>query len=140
MRGPQHKAYALSCTDPDWERIKAGARRHGSPSAARFVVERSLAGLPAARARLVLSEDDQRTLPERLEAIATRLAGAAGGQGALLASLRKRVGVLVDAMARDMVREGRAEELRGRLARVVGESEARAWMERLEGEVGERGR
>ena len=133
MTGPRRKAYALSCTDPQWERIKDRARRHGSRSAARFVVERSLAGLPAAQPRLVLSEAEQRAALERLEAIAARLAGPSGGQEALLASLHKRVGVLVRAAMRDMHREGRRDELRSLLARELGEEEVRAAMAQLDG-------
>ena len=87
MRGPRRKAYALSCTDPQWERIKARAHRHGSRSAARFVVERSLSGLAKPRPRLVLGEAEQRRLPERLarllrapevEALMKRLEGGPG--------------------------------------------------------------
>ena len=135
MRGPKREAYALSCTDPQWERIKAVARRHGSRSAARLVVERSLAGLPVVRPRLVLSEDEQRTLLERLEQACALLGGAAHGQESLMASMHKRVGFLVSTRMREMVRDGCGDELRGQLARLVGESEARVWMERLEGDL-----
>lgn len=135
MRGPKREAYALSCTDPQWERIKAVARRHGSRSAARLVVERSLAGLPAVRPRLVMSEHEQRTLLERLEQACALLSGAAHGQESLMASMHKRVGFLVSTRMREMVRDGRGDELRGQLARLVGESEARVWMERLEGDL-----
>ena len=137
MRGPRRKAYALSCTDPQWERIKARAHRHGSRSAARFVVERSLLGLPKPRPRLVLSEDEQRALLERLERVGALLAGAAEGQASLMASLRKRVGFLIDMQMREMVRSGRGDALRERLARLLEAPEASALMKRLEGEPGE---
>lgn len=137
MKGSKRGAYALSCTDPQWEQIKARARRHGSRSAARFVVERALAGLPARRPRLVLSEDEQRALLERLARVGDLLTGAVHGQASLMASLRKRVGFLLEVQMREMVRDGRAGELRGRLARVLGEPEASALVKRLEGEPGE---
>ena len=137
MRGPRRKAYALSCTDPQWERIKARAHRHGSRSAARFVVERSLLGLPKPRPRLVLSEDEQRALLERLERVGALLAGAAEGQASLMASLRKRVGFLLDMQMREMVHSGRGDALRERLARLLEAPEASALMKRLEGELGE---
>ena len=52
-----------------------------------------------------------------------------------MASMHKRVGFLVSTRMREMVRDGRGDELRGQLARLVGESEARVWMERLEGDL-----
>ena len=137
MRSSRRKAYALSCTDPQWERIKARAHRHGSRSAARFVVERSLLGFPKPRPRLVLSEDEQRRLLERLERVGDLLVGTADGQASLMASLRKRVGFLLDMQMREMVRSGRGDELREWLARLVAAPEASALMKRLEGEPGE---
>ena len=134
MRGPKREAYALSCTDPQWEQIKARAHRGGSRSAARHVVERSLAGLPAKRPRrLVLSEAEQRTLLERLENISRLLMGAAPGQEPLMASLNRRVGLLVETRMREMVRDGRSEELRALLVRLLGEREACQAMDWLEG-------
>ena len=137
MRGPRRKAYALSCTDPQWERIKARAHRHGSRSAARFVVERALSGLAKPRPRLVLGEAEQRQLLERLEWVGDLLAGAADGQASLMASLRHRVGFLLVLQMREEVRSGRGDELRERLARLLPAPEVEALMKRLEGEPGE---
>ena len=130
---PRRTAYGLSCTDLEWERVRARARRHGR-SASRYLVERALPKATRDRTpRLVLTEREQRAVLGRLEAIEALLLGAAGGKEAVMDSLQRRVAVLVKAKMDDMRRAGRAGELEALLGQVLGEEAARRAMAQYEG-------
>ena len=78
------KAYSLSCTDTDWGRVRVLAERKGL-SISRYMVERGLTVDPETESepppRLVLDEAEQRTLLDRVAAIAERTLEAGDGRG-----------------------------------------------------------
>ena len=84
------KAYSLSCTDTDWGRVRVLAERKGL-SISRYMVERGLTVNPETEPepppRLVLDEAEQRTLLDRVAAIAERTAEAETDE-ALLTRIR----------------------------------------------------
>ena len=65
--------HSISCSRLEWERIRACAEREGV-SMSKFLVERALSRNPPARVknppRLVLAEEEQRTLLDTVRAIA----------------------------------------------------------------------
>ncbi len=87
--------HSISCTDLEWEQIRERAQRAGL-SISRYLVERGLAGKKEPPPRLVLGEEEQRALHDRIARIEERtLAGAKPGSAWML-ELATQVGVLVD--------------------------------------------
>ncbi len=127
------KAYSLSCTDSDWGRVRVLAERKGL-SISRYMVERGLTVNPEIEPepppRLVLDEAEQRTLLDRVVAIAERTAEA-DSEEALLTRIRNSLSFLVDEAMRTMMRAGREEELREMLTDLFGEQVAAATVDRL---------
>ena len=127
------KAYSLSCTDTDWGRVRVLAERKGL-SISRYMVERGLTVNPETEPepppRLVLDEAEQRTLLDRVAAIAERTAEAETDE-ALLTRIRNSLAFLADETMRTMMREGREAELREMLTDLFGEQVAAATVDRL---------
>ena len=136
MRGrgrTRPRAYSLSCTDSDWGRVRVLAERKGL-SISRYMVERGLTVDPETGPelppRLVLDEAEQRTLLDRVAAIAERTVEA-GTDEAVMTRVRNSLAFLTEETMRTMMREGRGEELREMLTDLFGEQVAAATVDRL---------
>ena len=127
------RAYSLSCTDTDWGRVRVLAQRKGM-SISRYMVERGLTVDPETEPepppRLVLDEAEQRTLLDRVAAIAERTAEA-GTDEAVMTRVRNSLAFLAEETMRTMMREGRGKELREMLTDLFGEQVAAATVDRL---------
>ena len=127
------RAYSLSCTDTDWGRVRVLAERKGS-SISRYMVERGLTVNPETEPepppRLVLDEAEQRTLLDRVAAIAERTVEAETDE-AVMTRVRNSLAFLAEETMRTMMREGRGEELREILTDLFGEQVAAATIDRL---------
>ena len=127
------RAYSLSCTDTDWGRVRVLAERKGL-SISRYMVERGLTVNPETEheppPRLVLDEAEQRTLLDRVAAIAERTAEAETDE-ALLTRIRNSLAFLAEETMRTMMRQGRGEELQEMLTDLFGEQVAAATIDRL---------
>ncbi len=127
------KAYSLSCTDSDWGRVRVLAERKGL-SISRYMVERGLTVNPETEPepppRLVLDEAEQRTLLDRVAAIAECTAEA-GTDEAVMTRIRNSLAFLAEETMRTMMREGREKELREMLTDLFGEQVAAATIDRL---------
>ena len=132
--------FSISCLDSQWERIREAAQRRGV-----WINEHVIsAGLTVALGPeppdapvLALSEAEQRRLLDRVDRLAESMLAAAGPHGGSIALLRQSVGLLVMTTLRDMVRQGRENELGPLLEDVFGagaapelEQKFRQWMER----------
>ena len=131
-------ATSFSCTDEEYEQIRARAERRGATLSA-YVIERGLtvrlAGDPQeARAaqRLILTEREQRELHAALRRTPHDAEGWAR-------ALEERVALVLDAVLVDMLWQGRGEQMRTLLAQAVGGERGAAQAERLEREARERG-
>ena len=86
-RSPSN-VWSISCTDAEWETVRRYAGRHGV-SISRWLVESGLNGDPDAIRRpsqhLALSDPEQRSLYDNLNAIAARTARS-GSEKAILGS------------------------------------------------------
>jgi len=87
-------------------------------------------------AALALSKEEQRLLFDRVARMAETTLAAAGPRGNSIARLRQSVELLLMTVLRDMVRQGREEELGPLLAKAFGpehasaiERQFRRWME-----------
>ena len=127
------RAYSLSCTDPEWGRVRVLAERKGL-SISRYMVECGLTvdpeTEPAPPPRLVLDEAEQRTLHDRVIAIAERTVPAKADD-AVMVRIRNSLAFLVDERMRTMMRDGREGELRAMLTELFGEDAAAATVDRL---------
>ena len=132
------KAYSLSCTDSDWGRVRVLAERKGL-SISRYMVERGLTVNPETEPepppRLVLDEAEQRTLLDRVAAIAERTAEA-GTDEAVMTRIRNSLAFLAEETMRTMMREGREKELREMLTDLFGEQVAAATVDRFHARTG----
>ena len=132
------RAYSLSCTDSDWGRVRVLAERKGL-SISRYMVERGLTVNPETEPepppRLVLDEAEQRTLLDRVAAIAERTVEA-GTDEAVMTRIRNSLAFLAEETMRTMMREGRGEELREMLTDLFGEQVAAATVDRLRARTG----
>ena len=110
------------------------ARRRGL-SISRHMVECGLTVDPETEAvpppRLMLDEAEQRALYDHVVRIAERTAEADTGEEAVLTRIRNALAFLADTRMREMVREGRAYELRVLLTELFGEPAASAAVDRL---------
>ena len=132
-RRTRPRAYSLSCTDTDWGRVRVLAERKGL-SISRYMVERGLTVNPETEPepppRLVLDEAEQRTLLDRVAAIAERTAEAETEE-AVMTRIRNSLAFLAEETMRTMMREGREKELREILTDLFGEQVAAATIDRL---------
>ena len=117
--------YSLTCTDDEWERVKArAARRRQSTSA--FIVECALAVDPVRPGmQLALDGNEQRTMFDttvRTEDIVLSLVDGTGSS--VLESIRDRIAFLTRRAMLKMVLADRRDDLIGILAMRFGEADA----------------
>ena len=106
----------ISCPDTDWERVRKRANAAGM-SMSQYVVSKALSveltvgadDRPRFPPRLVLTEEDQTLIRDRIALIAKRMAEPEDLTD--LGKLRKRVNFILAATMNDMVQNGRAREL-----------------------------
>ena len=129
--------YSLTCTDDEWERVKArAARRRQSTSA--FIVGCALAVDPVRPGmQLALDGNEQRTMFDttvRTEDIVLSLVDGTGSS--VLESIRDRIAFLTRRAMLKMVLADRRDDLIGILAMRFGEADAtvmvRNFCERME--------
>ena len=129
--------HSVSCSRLEWERIRACAEREGV-SMSRFLVERALNRNPPARVknppRLVLDEEEQRTLRDTVKGIRETVQALEGTDETpgFAESLRVLIEIRLDAMTRT----GRHKTMVRLLEQVLQDSRAA----KLEEEVYERNR
>ena len=129
--------HSVSCSRLEWERIRACAEREGV-SMSRFLVERALNRNPPARVknppRLVLDEEEQRTLRDTVKAMTETVRALEGTDETpgFAETLRVLFEIRLDAMTRT----GRHRTMVRLLEQVLQDSRAA----RLEEEVYERNR
>ena len=129
--------HSVSCSRLEWERIRACAEREGV-SMSRFLVERALNRNPSARVknppRLVLDEEEQRTLRDTVKAMTETVRALEGTDETpgFAETLRVLFEIRLDAMTRT----GRHRTMVRLLEQVLQDSRAA----RLEEEVYERNR
>ena len=107
-RRERQNKYSLTCTDDEWERVRArAARRRQSTSA--FIVECALAVDPVRPGmQLALDGDEQRTLLDTTIRTGEQVLSLAGREGSsVLESIRDRIGFLVHRAMLEMVRADR---------------------------------
>ena len=131
----------ISCLDSEWERIREIAERRGV-SINDHAVSAGLSvelGPPRDAPALALSEAEQRRLLDRVDRLADSMLSAAP-EGAIV-HLRQSVGLLIGMELRDLVRQGRGDELGPLLAEAFGsengpavERQFREWMARIAAE------
>jgi hypothetical protein len=113
--------------------VRVLAERKGL-SISRYMVERGLTVDPTTEPepppRLVLDEAEQRTLLDRVSAIAARRVEAVADE-AVMTRVRNSLAFLVEDTMRTMMREGRGEELREMLTDLFGEQVATATVDRF---------
>ena len=128
--------FSISCRESDWERIREIAARKGV-SINDHIVSAGLTAepRPAAPDARPLSGTERRRLAERVDRLAESMLAEAGA-GAI-ARLRQAVELVLAETLRDMVRQGRGDEIGPLLVEFFGpdhgadvERRFRAWMER----------
>ena len=138
-RNPATMVHSLSCTDVEWERVRERADAAGL-SISRYLVERALTvelprdgqGKVGAPPRLVLSEDEQREMRDRIERIHTMMStGSAEEDKSVLAQMGGLVSRLGGAAMLEMIREGRTRQMIALLAVHCGEEDAVRIVERF---------
>lgn len=127
MRTPRGKqrgrSYTISCTDEEWEAIKAGAAKAGKKVSPWFVeCALTVDPWPEKHRRLVLDAGQQRTVLRGVEEIARGLGVASREPPRFAGELR----ALFEARLRAMAARGRREETTARLREVFGEERAAA--------------
>ncbi len=117
--------YSMSVTDENWERIKARASRAGMTVSA-YLVESALAVDPGRPAiTLALTHDDQQLLLMLVESIDTLLYQQnRGDDPSIRDEIHNSTSFLARQKMKDMIREGRSEDLHATLAPMLGEDEA----------------
>ena len=138
-RSGERVRLTISCSDLDWERSREIAERRGVSInehmiSAGLSVELDPKALSGPS--LVLSEMEQRLLFDRVARMAETALAAAGPRGNSIERLRQSVELLLMTVLRDMVRQGRDEELGPLLAEAFGpdhapeiERQFRKWMQ-----------
>ncbi len=123
-RRERAEKYSLSATDDEWERIKARASRAGMTVSA-FLVESALAVDPGRPAiTLALTHTDQQVLLMLVEDIHTSLSESGWDDPSIRDKIRNSTSFLARQKMKDMIRDGRGEELHATLATMLGEEEA----------------
>lgn len=137
-RNPATMVHSLSCTDVEWERVRERADA-ADLSISRYLVERALTvelprdgeGKVGAPPRLVLSEDEQREMHDRIERICrTMSTGSAEEDKSVLAQMGGSVSRLAGAAMLDLIRKGRTRQTIALLAVHFGEEDAVRIVER----------
>ncbi|MDE0278385.1 MAG: hypothetical protein OYH76_21015 [Defluviicoccus sp.] len=128
---PTGRSYTISCTDGEWEAVKAGAARAGKRVSPWFVeCALNVDPWPERHRRLVLDEKQQRAVVRGVGEIARGLGAepapvtgqAAGTPPQFVADLRE----LFERRLRRMAARGRREEAMSLLREAVGEERAEA--------------
>ena len=133
MRKPRARkrgrSHTISCTDEEWEAIKAGAAKAGKKVSPWFVeCALTVDPWPERRRRLVLDAGQQRAVMRGVEEIVRCLGAdpgtdpgqAGGGTPQITEDLR----ALFEARLRRMVAQGRREEAMALLREVLGDERA----------------
>lgn len=135
MRKPRGKqrgrSYTISCTDEEWEAIKAGAAKAGKRVSPWFVeCALTVDPWPEKHRRLVLDTGQQRAVLRGVEEIASGLGAGPGtspGQASGAPSrFTDELRALFEARLRGMAARGRREETTARLREVFGVERAAA--------------
>ena len=138
-RNPATMVHSLSCTDTEWERVRERADAAGL-SMSRYLVERALTvelprdedGKIGPPPRLVLDEDEQREMHDRIAHVFGRMStGSAEEDRSVLARLDSSVSLLARAAMLDMIRDGRIRQMIALLAEQYGEEDAARIAERF---------
>ena len=129
----------ISCSDLDWERSREIADRRGVSINEHMIsagLSVELDPKASSEPSLALSEEEQRLLFDRVARMAEDTLAAAGRRGNSIERLRQSVELLLMTVLRDMVRQGREDELGPLLAEAFGadhapaiERQFRKWME-----------
>ena len=129
----------ISCSDLDWERSREIADRRGVSINEHMIsagLSVELDPKASSEPSLALSEEEQRLLFDRVARMAEDTLAAAGPGGNSIERLRQSVELLLMTVLRDMVRQGREDELGPLLAEAFGadhapaiERQFRKWME-----------
>ena len=131
-RSPATMVHSLSCTDAEWERVRERADAAGL-SISRYLVERALTvelprdgdGELREPPRLVLSEDEQREMHDRIAYVFERMStGSAEKDRPVLAQMNDRLTLMTRSAIADLVCAGRTRQLIALLAEIYGEEEA----------------
>ena len=135
MRKPRGKqrgrSYTISCTDEEWEAIKAGAAKAGKKVSPWFVeCALTVDPWPEKHRRLVLDAGQQRAVLRGVEEIASGLGAGPGtspGQASGTPSrFTDELRALFEARLRGMAARGRREKATARLREVFGVESAAA--------------
>ena len=129
----------ISCSDLDWERSREIADRRGVSINEHMIsagLSVELDPKALSEPALVLSGEEQRLLFDRVARMAEDTLAAAGRRGNSIERLRQSVELLLMTVLRDMVRQGREDELGPLLSEAFGadhapviERQFRKWME-----------
>ena len=116
--------YSLSCTDENWERIKARASQAGMTNSA-YLVRAALAGDPARpRVDVARALEQQQTIAEAARRVIAHLPPVPPETATpLWKSLHGRISFLVRKAMDDMLEEGRRDALEHLLDRQFGAGE-----------------
>ncbi len=116
--------YSMSVSDENWERIKARSSRAGMTNSA-YLVESALAVDPGRPAiTLALTHDDQQVLLMLVKDIHTLLFQNRGEDPSIRDKIHNSTSFLARQKMKDMIRDGRCEDLHTTLALMLGEDEA----------------
>ena len=111
-------------SDENWERIKARSSRAGMTNSA-YLVESALAVDPGRPAiTLALTHDDQQVLLMLVKDIHTLLFQNRGEDPSIRDKIHNSTSFLARQKMKDMIRDGRCEDLHTTLALMLGEDEA----------------
>lgn len=123
-RGVQRgRSYTISCTDGEWEAIKAGAARAGKKVSPWFVeCALTVDPWPEKRRRLVLDAGQQRAVLRGIEEIASGLGVGSETSPRFTEDLR----ALFEARLRGMAARGRREKAAALLSEMFGDERAAA--------------
>ena len=122
----RQKQHTISCRDVEWERVRKRAAAEGM-SISRYLVARALEveiitdarGRQRLQPRLVLSEEEQVQIRDRVVEIADRL--AVPDAPIEFERMQKRLQFLVEATADDMIRRGQTRTMTAILVEILGE-------------------
>jgi len=122
--------HTISCRDSDWERLGVLATEAGLSKSQLFVRQacevelvRDARGRQRLQPRLVLGEDEQEEIRDRVVEIAERLAKLANT--ADLEGFHNRVNFILTATMHDMVEAGRVPKMTAILMEILGDEKGR---------------
>ena len=127
---------SMSCTDDEWQRIRARAEAAGE-GVGRHIVRRTLTEDPSPHAKSrgsqALDPDEQRAMHDAIVRLAKSASQTGPGEGSWLTVLPGCIRFLCAARIMAMLREDRADELAEQLRRVFGEETGLEIVEALVG-------